>query len=84
MLGQKVQNPGRSLPALKQALYILKCISEGQSRKDIVDEFEGDAQLVSIWIDFLHEHGWLVEENNNKLTLTEDGGKMIRSDQISV
>ena len=39
MLGQKVQNPGRSLPALKQALYILKCISEGQSRHQLPESF---------------------------------------------
>ena len=58
MLGQKVQNPGRSLPALKQALYILKCISEGQSRKDIVDEFEGDAQA-SLNMDRFSSRTWL-------------------------
>jgi hypothetical protein len=42
MLEQKIQNPGRRLSALKQALYILKCISEGRSRRDIVEEFDGD------------------------------------------
>ena len=31
MLEQKVRNPGRRLSALTQALYILKCISEGRS-----------------------------------------------------
>ena len=81
MLEQKVQNPGRKLSALKQALYILKSISEGRSRRDIVEEFDGDEQLVSIWIDFLNEHGWLVE-GSNKLIVTEYGRMMIGSNHI--
>jgi hypothetical protein len=81
VLEQKVQNPGRRLSALKQALYILKCISEGRSRRDIVEEFDGDEQLVSIWIDFLNEHRWLVE-GSNKLTVTENGRMMIGSNYI--
>ena len=76
MLEQKVQNPGRRLSALKQALYILKCVSEGRTRRDIIEEFDGDEQLVSIWINFLDEHGWLVE-GSNELTVTENGRMMI-------
>lgn len=81
MLDQKVRNPGRSLSALNQALYILKFISEGRSRREIVDEFDGDEQLVLIWIDFLNEHGWLVERNSI-LAVTENGILMIRSNYI--
>jgi hypothetical protein len=81
MLEQKVRNPGRSLSALKQALFILKCISEGQSKKDIVEEFDGDEQLVSIWLNFLNEHGWLVQ-GNNILTVTEKGTMMIGSNHL--
>jgi hypothetical protein len=81
MLEGKVQNLSRSLSALEQALYVLKCISEGRSRKDVVEEFDGDEQLVSIWIDFLNEHGWLVE-GNNKLTVTAKGKMMIESNNI--
>ena len=81
MLERKVQNLSRSLSALEQALYVLKCISEGRSRKDVVEEFDGDEQLVSIWIGFLNEHGWLVE-GNNKLTVTEKGRMMVGSNHI--
>jgi hypothetical protein len=66
----------RKTQALKQALCILKCISEGRSTRDIVEEFDGDEQLVLIWIDFLKEHGWLVE-GSSKLTATENGRLMI-------
>ena len=55
MLERKVQNLSRSLSALEQALYVLKRISEGRSRKDIVEEFDGDEQLIK------NMAGWLKE-----------------------
>jgi hypothetical protein len=53
---------------LTGAIYILKCLSDGLSKDQIIsDIFEGDRQLVFIWIEFLKNHHWL-EENENSNT----------------
>jgi len=48
-----------NLSPLRQVSYILKCISEGITRNEIVKEFGGDEQLVSIWINYLIERNYL-------------------------
>jgi hypothetical protein len=56
------------LSGLTGAIYILKCLSDGLSKDQIIsDIFEGDRQLVFIWIEFLKNHHWL-EENENSNT----------------
>lgn len=42
----------RGLSGLKQAFYILKSISDGRTRKEIIEEFDGDEQLVWIWMNY--------------------------------
>ena len=37
---------------LKEATYVLKCPSEGQSKQEVVDIFGGDERQVSLWIEF--------------------------------
>jgi len=38
---------------------LLNGISEGQARKEIIKEFDGDEQLVWIWINYLKERNYL-------------------------
>jgi hypothetical protein len=54
-----VRDPAHNLSPLRQAFYILKCVSDGRTRKEIVEEFDGDEQLVSIWINYLMERNYL-------------------------
>ena len=56
---QMVRDPAHSLSRIKQAFYILKCISVGRTWNDIVKEFDDDEQLVSIWINYLKERNYL-------------------------
>jgi hypothetical protein len=56
---ERVRDPAHSLSGLKQAFYILKCISDGRTWNDIVEEFDDDEQLVSIWINYLKERNYL-------------------------
>jgi hypothetical protein len=72
------------LSGLTGAIYILKCLSDGLSKDQIIyDIFEGDRQLVFIWIEFLKNHHWLVEnESSNtgdhgRFKLTYEGCKLI-------
>ncbi|MGA9154121.1 MAG: hypothetical protein WBZ36_26360 [Candidatus Nitrosopolaris sp.] len=42
----------REYSVLKEAMFVLKCLSEGQRKQDIVDALESDKRRVSLWIDF--------------------------------
>ena len=51
------------ITGLTGAAYILKCVTKGYSKNQIIHEkFEGDRQLVSAWIEFLKDKNWIVEK----------------------
>ena len=51
MIYKMVRDPAHcSSLSLRQAPYILKYISDGRTRKEIVEKFDGDEQLVLTWI----------------------------------
>lgn len=70
-----VPDPAHSLSRLRQASYILKCVSEGRTRKEIVEEFDGDEQLVLIWINYLMERNYL----NTVSVVTNEGYGFLRN-----
>jgi hypothetical protein len=75
MIYKMVQNPVHNLSHLRQASYILKCISEGRTRKEIVEAFDGDEQLVLIWINYLTERNYL----NSVSVVTNEGYAFMRN-----
>jgi hypothetical protein len=72
---ERVRDPAHSLSPLRQAFYILKRISEGRTREEIVEEFDGDRQLVLIWIDYLMERHYL----NAVSVVTNEGYAFLRN-----
>ena len=74
MVYERVLDAAHKLSPLRQASYILKCISEGRTRKEIVEEF-GDEQLVLIWINYLIECNYL----NTVLVVTNEGYTFLRN-----
>ena len=75
MIYEMVRDPAHSLSRLRQASYILKCVSEGRTRKEIVEEFDGDEQLVLIWINYLMERNYL----NTVSVVTNEGYAFLRN-----
>jgi hypothetical protein len=75
MVYKMVRDPAHNLSHLRQASYILKCISEGRTRKEIVEEFDGDEQLVLIWINYLMERNYL----NSVSVVTNQGYAFLRN-----
>lgn len=59
--------------ALGTAFFILKCINEGQSRKEIIQSLDNNEQLVSVWIQYLKAISWLKEDAQGNLLASEDG-----------
>lgn len=61
-------------------MYILDSLHEGTSEDKIVSNFDGDAQIVKIWIDFLKDNRWLIkDEVNNRWVLTDKGKEQMIS-----
>ncbi|MGA9149526.1 MAG: hypothetical protein WBZ36_03030 [Candidatus Nitrosopolaris sp.] len=75
MICKIVRDPAHNLSHLRQASYILKCISEGRTTKEIVEEFDGDEQLVLIWINYLMERNYL----NSVSVVTNEGHAFLRN-----
>jgi hypothetical protein len=75
MSEQRIRDPAHSLSRIKQAFYILKCISDGRTWNDIVKEFDDDEQLVLIWINYLKERNYL----NALSAVTDKGYSFLRN-----
>jgi hypothetical protein len=64
--------------ALGTAIYILKCINEGQSKKEIIYNLDNNEQLVSVWIEYLKHVHWLENDISGNLLASEDGKSWIK------
>jgi hypothetical protein len=49
------------IPGLKQAVYVLQCLECGDTEETIIKKFEGDSQIVRIWINFLIHNHWVLK-----------------------
>ena len=82
-------NNSHHVTGLTGASCILKCLSKGYSKNQIIHEkFEGDRQLVSAWIEFLKDKNWVVEKDdvdNTNLKVTKEGKMwMNRFESVSI
>jgi predicted transcriptional regulator len=61
-------------------MFILDCLHESMPEDKIVEKFDGDAQIVKIWIDFLKDNRWLIKDTvNNRWILTDKGKEQMIS-----
>jgi predicted transcriptional regulator len=68
---------------LKDAIYILKSSSEGLTNSRIQwNKLDGDLQLISMWISFLENDGYLEENKLNELVVTDKGKRLIQKQYI--
>ena len=70
----------KKLSPLETAAYVLECIHEGKRKEEIVQRFDNDEQLVSLWLTFLKANDWLEEDHdsNNQLVVSEEGKQWIK------
>ena len=71
--------PPKKLSGLRQAIYIMKCLDRGEYFEQIVQKFEGDEQLVRLWMSFLL-HNKCIQKNpalNHKWLITDKGKSWI-------
>ena len=70
--------------ALGTALYILRCIDEDQSTKEIIQSLDNNEQLVSVWIQYLKAISWLKEDTQGNLVATDDGKARIQRYEMTI
>ncbi len=61
------------LLGLKQAAYISGRLLDGLSQKEISNVFDGDAQLVQMWMLFLKHNSWIRLSADGKWSYTPKG-----------
>jgi hypothetical protein len=70
--------------ALGIALHILRCIDEGQSRKEIIQSLDNNEELVSVWIQYLKAISWLKEDTQGNLVASDDGKARIQRYEMTI
>jgi hypothetical protein len=70
--------------ALGTALHILRCIDEGQSRKEIIRSLDNNEELVSVWIQYLKAISWLKEDTQGNLVASDDGKARIQRYEMTI
>jgi hypothetical protein len=70
--------------ALGTALYILKSIDEGQSKKEIIQRLDNNEQLVLVWIQYLKTLSWLEEDTRGNLRVLDDGKSRIQQYEMAL
>jgi len=50
----------------------MRCLESGQCKSEVIVEFEGDKQLVDMWMSFLLHNKWM-EKTIDEWVVTEKG-----------
>jgi hypothetical protein len=61
--------------ALISAVHFLICLTEGKSPEDIAKDFDGDIELVRIWIDYMMGINWVYRNAVDGIWVALDDGK---------
>lgn len=65
-----------SLGGLRNAVYVLQCLEKGLTRKEIVEVFQNDEQLVDVWLSFLLQYHWIEQVDSlDEWAVTAEGKK---------
>jgi predicted transcriptional regulator len=70
-------NPSR-LSGLKCAVYLLDDVTKNESRDEIVKKFDGDEQLVDIWVSFIRHNHWIEQKESGQFVITEKGREWMK------
>ena len=61
--------------ALMSAVHILICLTGGKNPKDIANDFDGNIELVRIWIDYMIGINWVYRNTVDRTWVASDSGK---------
>jgi hypothetical protein len=58
--------------------YILRSISKGNNKEQIVERLDDDRKLVKVWIETLQQVDFNIKNSFNELVLTPDGERYLK------
>jgi hypothetical protein len=61
--------------ALMSAVHILICLTECKSPEEIAKDFDGNIELVRIWIDYMKSINWIYRNAVDGTWIASDDGK---------
>ncbi|HEY7079402.1 MAG TPA: hypothetical protein VH500_06855 [Nitrososphaeraceae archaeon] len=61
--------------ALLSAIHILICLTKGKSPEEIAKDFDGNIELVCVWIDYMVGINWVYRNANDGTWVASDNGK---------
>ena len=62
-----------SLTADQVLSYILRSLSEGKTKDEIAERFDGDVGLVKTWLNALKQMHFIIMNYYDELVITQDG-----------
>lgn len=65
-----------TLPGIRQALFVLDCLEQGHDEQEIANKFDGDTQLVKMWMSFLRHNKW-IEQPDGRWISTKKGREWV-------
>jgi hypothetical protein len=69
-----------SLRGLRAAAFIAGSLAQSKDKNWIVSQFNGDEQLVNMWISFVHHNRWVNKyARKEEWSLTDKGKKRVSS-----
>ena len=72
-----IQQQPTKLSGLRQAIYIMRCLDNGEYFEQIVQKFDWDEQLVRLWMSFLLHNKCIQNPVDHKWLVTEKGKRWI-------
>ena len=71
------QQSPTTLSGLRQAIYIMRCLDNGEYFEQIIEKFGGDEQLVKLWMSFLLHNKCIQYPRDYKWLITDKGKRWI-------
>jgi hypothetical protein len=77
MAGSENSSPSQ-FRGLHQAVFVLEQLCKGHSRDKVIEDLNGDQQLVDMWMNFLIHNQWVIRDiHSEEWVLTEKGKRWI-------
>jgi hypothetical protein len=72
------------LRGLMQAVYVSECLCIGFTQEEISEKFNGDTQLVDMWVSFVRHNHWVAYDKlTHRWSMTAKGERQAHDVQIS-
>jgi len=81
---QHLEDNPKALRGLHQAAYVMSCLCTGEPLANVVQRFQGDNQLVTMWVSFLRHNHWIeFDVVNSSYKITHKGLQRVAREMLT-